>query len=281
MITISDVCSYYLESLRCKRPESVRSQLKRAEAELGSMPAEKLKGYHLSRYRASRRKQGRADSTINRELGYLRAALRRAIDDELIARMPKFKLPREDNARSDLLTAAEVKAVASYAPAVVSAIIRFAFATGWRKAAILGLKWNHIERGDPGFIHLPIELSKSKKSVLFPIVGEVNKILEEREGFRKTAGWQSPLVFHRSGEPVKDFYKAFYKAQDLAGIEPAVVFHSLRRSMVSHYRQQANISESTILSLAGMRTRSILDRYTIERGDTLISAVVKASAIGG
>ena len=280
MITISDVCSYYLDSLRCKRPESVRGQLGRAEGGLGSMPAEELKGYHLSRYRASRRKQGRADSTINRELGYLRAALRRAIDDELIERMPKFKMPREDNARSDLLTAAEVKEVAGRAPPVVSAIIRFAFATGWRKAAILGLKWSHIEEGEPGFIHLPIELSKSKKSVLFPIVGETKNILQERAEIRYMAGAKIPLVFHRYGEPVKDFYKAFYKAQELAGIEPRVVFHSLRRSMVSHYRQQANISESTILSLAGMRTRSILDRYTIERGDTLITAVIKASAIG-
>jgi len=280
MITISEVCSYYLDSLRCKRPESVRGQLGRAEEALGSMPAEELKGYHLSRYRASRLKDGRADSTINRELGYLRAALRRAMDDELITRMPKFKMPREDNARSDLLTAAEVKAVAGYAPPVVSAIIRFAFATGWRKAAILGLKWAHIEEGEPGFIHLPIELSKSKKSVLFPAVGEVRKILDERAEKKQMAGLKIPLVFHRYGEPVRDFYKAFYKAQELAGIEPRVVFHSLRRSMVSHYRQQANISESTILSLAGMRTRSILDRYTIERGDTLISAVVKASALG-
>ena len=47
--------------------------------------------------------------------------------------------------------------------------------------------------------------------------------------------------------------------------------------MVTHYRQKGNISESEILALAGMRTRSILDRYTISRGDALIAAVRKAA----
>ena len=280
-ITINDVAEYYLETLRCRHPESVAGQLRHIESALGSLDAEDLRGWHLTRYRAGRRRLGRQDSTINREVAYLRAAMRRAQADGLIENLPAFRLEREENIRDDLLSIDQVRAIAARLKDPLGDLVRFGFWSGWRKNAILNLTWRNVEVGSdgPGFIHMPQELSKNKRPVSFPIVGPMQAIIERRKSQAEVAGVMVPWIFHRHGQQVKSFYRAWRAAQLACGINPPCVFHALRRSMVTHYRQKGNISESEILALAGMKTRSILDRYTISRGDALIAAVQQAASV--
>ena len=279
-VIVSDVCGYYRDTLRCRHPESVFQQLQNIEDALGELEAETVKGWHLQRYRAQRRREGRKDSTINREVAYLRAAFRRSQADGLIEQIPTFRLEREENIRDDLLSFEQVTRISRELTEPVRSIILFAFWTGWRKNAILNLTWRHVElKSDgPGFIHMPQELSKNRRPVSFPIVGPVRTLISLRKRKAVMAGVMVPWLFHRYGQQVKHFYTSWRSAQARAGIDPPCVFHALRRSMVTHYRQKGNISESEILALAGMRTRSILDRYTISRGDALIAAVRKAAS---
>ena len=57
----------------------------------------------LRSYRQTRIAKGASDTTVNRELSYLRAALRRAAKEGFIGALPYFPTTKEDNARQGFL----------------------------------------------------------------------------------------------------------------------------------------------------------------------------------
>jgi integrase len=68
-------------------------------------------------------------------------------------------------------------------------------------------------------------------------------------------------VFHRNGEPVKSFYKAWRAACKAAGC-PGRIPHDFRRTAVRNL-VRANVPEKTAMMMTGHKTRAVFDRYDI------------------
>ena len=80
-------------------------------------------------------------------------------------------------------------------------------------------------------------------------------------------------VFHRDGEPLGDFKKAWKVACEKAGC-PGRLVHDLRRTAVRNLLR-AGVTEHVAMQLTGHRTRAIFDRYDIVSEADLSAAVGK------
>lgn len=144
-----------------------------------------------------------------------------------------------------------------------------------------------------GSVKLEPRHTKSGEGRLFPFAAmpRLKDLLEEQRSRTRAAERRSgriiPLVFHRDGQPIRDFYHAWYAACDRAArgaggaiIRPRLVgrvFHYLRRSAVRAL-VRAGVPEHTAMRLSGHKTRSVFARYDIVSDADLRDAVGKLAA---
>lgn len=250
---IAELMGYYLAGLRCRRPYSVRSQVKPLLAAIGDLEAEAVTGREIAEYRARRRAAGRSDSTVNRELTYLRAAYRRALEDELLERAPRIRLEREPAPRQSFVYAEQLERILAELVPDDRDLVEFLFATGWRKAAVLGLLWDDVLEDR---VILPGDRSKNGRAVAFPRVGRAAEVLARRERVRQAGDLH---VFTKLGRPRRDFRRAWTTAAERAGF-PGLLIHDLRRSMVNYYLARGTPPE-VIMRLGGWLSTASWARY--------------------
>ena len=86
----------------------------------------------------------------------------------------------------------------------------------------------------------------------------------------------SPLVFHRDGEPIKDFRGAWRKACTTAN-QPGLLFHDLRRSAVRNL-VAAGVDQAVAMRVTGHKTASVFQRYRIVADDDVKAALERTEA---
>ena len=247
------------------------NHLSHAAAAFGDWSLKETTAERVDQWIAKQVAAGRiAPSTLNRRLQLLRQALTLAVDRGLLAQAPKIrKLSEKDRVRRGFFESDEIERVIHYLPEDLRDLTRFAWLTGWRKGAIISLRWADIDLTERT-VRLRSENDKAGRGQVLPLEGALWLIIERRGRQRLVNGAMTAPVFHRKGKPIRNFYKAWTTATRMARC-PDKLFHDTRRSAVRNM-VQAGVPEQVAMQITGHRTRSTFDRYHISSLDDLRKA---------
>jgi len=251
--------------------------------ELGHLRATNVSPSDVEAYKAKRLSEGKAKATINRELACLRRAyiLAEQSRPPLIStnNIPSIELFREDNVRQVLMDYTDYVALLAHLPAPIDDALTFAYLTGWRRAEVLGLTWHEVDR-ERGLITLPSVRSKNGEPRELPLSPALSALIEKRWKVRLVSGPSGPRVceqvFHRDGEPVRDFRSAWCKAVQAIS-RPGLLFHDLRRAALTNL-VQSGVDEQVAMRISGHRTSSVFRRYRIVSTDDVLAALTRTES---
>jgi integrase len=215
-------------------------------------------------FTVARQEAGASNAEINRELAALRRAFRLAVRAGRLVQCPHVPMLQERNTRRGFLEPDQMVAICAVLPEALRAIVKFAYATGWRtRSEVLPLEWRNIDWAGR-CVRLDAHTTKNGEARVFPFTAEIERILKDQlvEHKRlKEAGTICPVVFHRDGDRIKEFRTAWANACKAAGC-PGMLIHDMRRSAVRTF-ERAGVPRSVAMSIVGHKTESIYRRYAI------------------
>lgn len=243
--------------IRGKWNPQVRTNVAHVRSTFGHIRATALKAEQVDEYIQRRLADGGAKASINRVTQLLKQAFGLA---EL--RAPRIRrLDESDNVRRGFFTEVEVRRVIANLPSELADFTLFAWLTGMRKGEIASLRW---EDCDGDCIRLRAEDAKNGTARLIPLEGELVEVIERRKKDMQFKARElvmlSVLIFHRTGEPIREFRKGWATACRLAGVRR--LFHDLRRSACRNM-VAAGVAQVTAMQLSGHKTDSMFRRYAI------------------
>lgn len=225
----------------------------------------------LNGYVRHRREAGAAPGTIGLELSALRRGYQLAVLSRLLHEVPTFPVIRVDNARRVFIERPVMKALMDYMPPHLRPVVEVALLTGWRREAILGLEWRHV---NGGWLTLESPEAKNRKPLTIPLVGDLADIFARNADLAREIGQRLgrviPWCFFypydvppnvRAGQRIADFDNQWRLATRAAGMAH-LRFHDLRRGAIRTLRRAGN-SEHEIMEWVGLKTREVFDRYDI------------------
>lgn len=224
--------------------------------------------------------EGYAPASVNRELAALRRAFRLAVRHKRLSGGPTITLLVENNARQGFVEPATFAEIAEHLPAPLADVAGFAHGTGWRKSEVLTLAWSHVDRAR-GMITLRREHSKNAEPRILPLTPILAELIERRWQARTVTRSDggtvlADLEFHRSGQRIGSFRKAWAAACEAAGVG-GLLFHDLRRSAVRNF-ERAGVSQAVAMKITGHETASVGRRYRIVDERDLRDALAKTEA---
>jgi integrase len=267
--TVAELLDNLLEDYRIRGRKSLADTYYHVQAvrrHLADLLAAEVDARKLRWYVGLRLDEGVANATVNRELAALRRAFNLTKQDGQLRQVPSFPMLPEHNVRRGFFEVYEVELVVRCLPDYLQDLVRFAFLSGWRRGEIVGLQWSMIDQ--PGRL-IVLPTSKNTKGRVLALEGEMWDNIERRYAERGLVPW----VFHRYGQPIRGFRKAWAAACQATGM-PGRHFHDLRRSAVRNLTR-AGVPDKTAMDLTGHKTRSVYDRYNITSEEDLRAAARK------
>jgi integrase len=233
-------------------------------------------------YTAQRLAAGAKNATVNRELALIKRMFSLAVKDGKLHARPHIPMLCEDNTRTGFFERDQFDAVRRNLPEPLRPVVAFAYLTGWRiKSEILPLEWRQVDWSgrvvglDPG-------TTKNREGRTYPFTAELESLLIEQDGERERlqkAGQIVPRVFHRDGEPIRDFRKARDTATTAAGC-PGRIPHDFRRTAVRNL-ERAGVPRSTAMAMVGHKTETIYRRYAIQDEGMLRDVAARLDRVAG
>lgn len=132
------------------------------------------------------------------------------------------------------------------------------------RSEIWTLQWPLVDF-DAGIVRLEPGTTKNDEGRVFPFTAEPRQLLEAQRAktdrFQKEKGIICPWGFHRKGQPIREFKRAWKTACKKAGV-PGRIPHDFRRTAIRNL-VRAGIPETVAMRMTGHKTRSVFDRYNI------------------
>ena len=245
---------------------------------------------HLDRYVRTRlaekvgkrteRKIGKA--VVNRELAILRRAFHLAVKAKRVAVVPVIDLLQGENVRTRFPSEKEIGDVIDALDDRLQEPFRFIAWTGWRVMEVLNLAWRNVDRR-AGLIRLEATETKGKSVRVLPygqdprLAELIERRYRETEKYQREHGVILESVFwyleDGAAVPNQTYARAWARACRDAKVADLHV-HDMRRAYARR-AVRAGIDEMTIMQLAGWKSRSVFDRYSIRDTQDLEDGVRK------
>lgn len=278
---ILDGYETYFEKECPRSVRSLRSAVKQLRKGFAHLIADELSTADTDQYRDDRTSAGVVDASVNRELGYFKAALRQAMKFTPVAgqkpqvtKIPYMRMPSEkDNVREGFIDREDYLHILPHLDNAIKAIFVCAFHTGARSGELKMIQWSQVNF-EQSIIELRPKTTKNSDGRWIPIWGDMRKFLLRQKELRDATLPDCPWVFFwpkgyaakaMPGERLKDFRYAWNEAMTEAG-HPNLLFHDLRRSAIKYADQEAKISPHLVRLMSGHKTDAVYTRYNIAGG---------------
>jgi integrase len=284
-VTVASVLEEYLRDLRLRERKGVQQEEYRLGKDsplreaLGHVQVSALTREAIVQYAEKRRKDV-SNATISHDLEGLRAALRLAFRAGRIFRIPAFPEKLNGKVRQGFFDAEEVERLCKKAPSWLAEMMRFAFATGWRRGELLGLRWEWIDWDER---EIRLTDTKNGEGRVIPIAGELVSIMGRLKDARRVTNPNGSVtlaefVFHDDGQPItrKRFMRAWTSARKDAKL-PGRIFHDFRRSGARRLIA-AGVSQAVAMRVSGHKTPSIFRRYQIVETSDVAQALERVAS---
>ena len=153
----------------------------------------------------------------------------------------------------------------------------------WRvRSELLPLTWRQVDV-ERGIVRLEPGSTKNDEGRMFPFTAfPALADLFQRQWDRTREcqverGVVVPWVFHRNGQRIKGFRRAWKTACTAAGV-PGRIPHDFRRTAVRNL-ERAGVPRSVAMKLVGHKTEAIYQRYAIVCEADLSDGVKKLAAL--
>jgi integrase len=275
--TVSDLCDAYLkdreEDPSVHYPKAIANSLRHVKDHLGSLPPSMISPMSVKTYVTQRRKEKVSDSTISKELRFLRQAMKYGkryswIDDE-----PTISIPGEGHPRDRFLTREEFARLFFHAsPLHLRVFLALAICTAARGKHILALTWDRVDFAAGMVRYRPGE-SSIKRTAQVPMNAPLRRMLEKAHEARSCT-----RVVEWNGKPVKSVRRAYERACKLAGLTDAHR-HDLRRTAAS-WAVQDGATFDEVATMLGDSVETTRKHYAVF-SPTYLQGVVTSIADGG
>lgn len=224
----------------------------------------------------SRRRYGAKDSTINRELATLSHLLRSAVRWKWIGRdkIPTFDRLREGAGRIIALSPVQCDALLQAALADQDTdlwlFVLICLQTSMRHGEARRLRWEHYDAHRRRFYIPEAKAGEREQPVPVELAGVLKGLLEDRTvsaGYLFKGGPGSKTGYRHT------FRKAFARAAEKAGLDPATVTpHVMRHTAITRL-VKAGVDLPTVQRVSGHKTISMVLRYAHVDGVHVDNAV--------
>jgi integrase len=256
-----------------KSVPELRGHLKAVRAAFGDWRALDVTPARIRQVIAEWQAESSANATVNRRLAALQRAFALAVEAGKLSTAPRFPTLKEDNARQGFWERGEFLALLAHTPDPdLRDFYEWAYWTGMRKGEIGSLTWATFDR-ETWTLRLHARDAKTGKGRVLALEGPLRTVIERRMKARRL---DCPLIFHRDGQPIREFRKAWASACKAAGLT-GKLFHDLRRTGVRNL-VRAEVPQSVAMAISGHRTASVFRRYDITSEQDLRDAVRKVTA---